>query len=114
MRMKPTTPLSEILEMQTRASQLALQIQEQLAHRPSPDQIVPLLKEQSQVISHLQTDLKNYTPDKTDRENFERLKEEFKLLVKRTEQNYQTVSRKGIRLAGVGGKPYTYSGTKTR
>ena len=98
--------LRKLSEMQTRVSLLADQIQEQYSQGPTPERIVPLLKEQAQIIVQLQTSLKEYTPTSEDREEMAKLKVSFRRLVEHTDRNYRNASKIGIRLTGIGGKPY--------
>jgi septal ring factor EnvC (AmiA/AmiB activator) len=112
-KMNQTKTLRELLEMQSRASLLAEQIHAQFNKGLPPGRIVPLLKEQAQNIALLQASLKEYVPDGADREDIEKLKSEFGSLVERTEQNYKAVSKKGLRLTGIGGKPYTPHNART-
>ena len=106
--------LPELLEMQSNASQLAEQIQLRFTEGVPPDRIVPLLKQQAEMIAMFQTSLKAYTPDPADRDDLETLKTEFSRLVKSTDETHRAVSKKGIRLTGIGGKPYTSNANKSR
>ena len=105
-KVSPKMTLRKLSEMQTRVSLLADQIQEQYNQGPTPERIVPLLKEQAQIIVQLQTSLKEYTPTSADREEMAKLKVSFRRLVERTDRNYRIASKIGIRLTGIGGKPY--------
>ncbi len=98
--------LRKLSEMQTRVSLLVDQIQEQYSQGPTPERIVPLLREQAQIIVQLQTSLTEYTPTSADREEMAKLKVSFRRLVERTDRNYRIASKIGIRLTGIGGKPY--------
>jgi|GEM_PF-1796523 hypothetical protein len=106
--------LPELLEMQSNAARLAQQIQLRFTEGELPNRIVPLLKQQAETIALFQASLKAYVPNSVDREDLDTLKAKFSRLVESTDETYKAVAKKGIRLTGIGGKPYTSNQNKSR
>ncbi|MDA0746592.1 MAG: hypothetical protein O2954_08725 [bacterium] len=102
--------LNEILDLYNQAARLAEKVGSQLQAGASPDGLISFLREQADTIGQLQTSLAELAagepPDASNQQKIEQLKTDFETLVKQTEENYRMAAKKGVRLTGIGGKPY--------
>lgn len=105
--------LREISDLYDRATRLAQQVNDRLKAGQPPELFVDLLREQAEGINRLHGLLAGFSAEEFSqsdagvREEVRRLQAAFKTLVQAAEENHRLVTQKGIRLTGVGGKPYT-------
>ena len=110
--MNPAEHLRHIRSIQDRARQLSDQVGESLQAGTPPERLVPLLKTQVETLSQLQNSLARLAVESTPefraahREHLKQLKETFQNLADASTAHHQQATRKGIRLTGIGGKPY--------
>ena len=104
-----SSSLAEVLENQKRAIGLASEVGSRLDSGASPQSIVKLLEEQVGIIKEIQKGVSTLGREgNVDEDDFQALKESLKELAGTTETHYQIASRNGIRLSGIGGKPYDF------
>ena len=105
--------LREINALKDLALDLAGKVGSRLEAGIPPAELVTLLREQTTTIGQFRdrfADFQREVPRETRahyREEIERLRTSFDNLVGASEANYRLASQKGIRLSGIGGKPYT-------
>lgn len=98
----------ELLTLKDRAVEQADHISAQLAAGTPPDELVVRLQTQVEILSQLQariSDLKNAGWGGVSRREVQGLQQAFQHLVQASENHLRQVSKKGIRLPGLGGKP---------
>lgn len=111
--MKQAECLHSLLELQDRAATLAERISARLKDATPPDQLLPILREQVETFAQIQVHLEKFKAAESSesrpelQEGIKRLKTEFQTLVQASEEQVQLASQKGVRLTGIGGKPYT-------
>ena len=111
--MKPPDPLDELEALFDRARQLAAEVGQQLESGHAAEVLTPRLRQQAEAMAQLQTGLSGFEPDRICRpreevrKRIDRIRSEFRDLVDRTEANHALASKRGVRVAGVGGKPYS-------
>ncbi len=111
--MKQTECLHRVFELQDRAATLAERIGARLKDGTPPDQLLPILREQVETFAQIQAHLERFRAAESSESRpelqmeVERLKTEFQTLVQASEEQIQLASQKGVRLTGIGGKPYT-------
>ncbi len=118
--MKAAEQLIEMRALQEQATRLSQHVGTRLKAGLPPTQLIPLLQEQAGVIARLQNRLMDFTPEGPPasrariRQDVDRLKADFKHLVKTTGENHRLAAQKGVRLTGIGGKPFRASGVGNR
>ena len=111
--MRPPDPLDELDALFDRAKQLAAEVGQQLESGQAAEDLTPRLKLQVEAMTQLQTDLSGFEPDRVSRpreevrQRIDRIRSEFKDLVDKTEANHALAAKRGVRVAGVGGRPYS-------
>ena len=111
--MKQAECLHRVLELQDRAATLAERIGARLKDGAPPDRLLPILREQVETFAQIQAYLEKFKAADSSESRpelqmeVERLKTEFQTLVQASEEQVQLASQKGVRLTGIGGKPYT-------
>ena len=112
--------LREVSELYDCAARLARQVNDRLKAGQPPDRFVDLLREQAEAVNRLHGLLTGFSTaefsqsDAGAREEVRRIQTAFKALVQAAEENHRLATQKGIRLTGVGGKPYTPRRTRPR
>lgn len=103
------TAFDQILLLKDRATQQSDQIGHHLSEGIPPERLVSLLQIQTETIGQLQTLLVNFAQKdnlNTHREDIQNLKKTLQNLMQAAEQHVQKATQKGMRLTGIGGKPY--------
>ncbi len=105
----PQATSDQITVLKDRAIKQSAQIGQQLAAGVPPETLVALLKTQAETIAQLQTLVAEWAGQDhlaTRRKDIQDLKQTLLQLVQAAEQNVQKATQKGMRLTGIGGKPY--------
>lgn len=110
--MKPTEPLIHLMALQEHAADLSRQVDARLTAE-SPEQLVPLLQDQVETLKRFQNHLTTFIAEGSSdarsafQAELQELKTTFQKLVQSSEAHYQKSTQQGIRLTGIGGKPYS-------
>ncbi len=108
----PPDPINELVRLFDEARSLAGEVGEQLATGAASEELTAKLKRQADTTTRLHSLLAEFSMDKTGRPRpevlslLEQMRSEFEALVKATADNHESASVKGVRVAGVGGRPY--------
>lgn len=111
--MKPAERLTELMALQGRAEKLSEKVGVRLNGGQSPEQLVPLLQDQVETLKRFQHHLATFVEEGSSdsrtafKTELQKLKHTFQKLLQTSETHTQESTRKGIRLTGIGGKPYT-------
>jgi len=118
--MKQAESLKKVLELQGKSVILSKKISKKLKDKTLPVLLLPVLKEQVKNLSQIQLQIGKFKLDKYCgshselKEEVENLKTKFSALVKNSEDQVLLASKKGIRLTGTGGKPYSQNYTEQK
>lgn len=105
----PPVSFEQILVLKDRVAAQSDQIGRELAEGTPPEKLVPLLKTQAETIAQFRIGLADLAQSPSlagRRDELQTLKQAFQNLVHAAEHHVRQATQKGVRVSGIGGKPY--------
>lgn len=105
----PHDVIQHLHALKEQAITQSAQITDQLDQGTPPDKLVPLLQTHSETIQSLQTGIKELAQSPHIAQHIEEVKilqQTLKELAEAAHTQVQKATQKGVRLTGIGGKPY--------